>query len=125
MSRKDVFVGSSLWIPIQERLIGRVSPLKFPSRNSFDLYVFRVFPPHQNIFSEDVFVGSCLWIPIQERLIRRVSPLKIPSRNSSDLHVFRVFPLAKTSFCTCFSWIMLVDPDSETTYRTSFPAKNP
>jgi len=44
MSRKDVFVGSSSWIGIQERPIRRISPLKFPSGNSSDLYVFRVFP---------------------------------------------------------------------------------
>jgi hypothetical protein len=29
---------------IQERLIRRVSPLKSPNGNSFDLHVFRVFP---------------------------------------------------------------------------------
>jgi len=29
---------------IQERLIGRVFPLKFPSGESCDLHIFRVFP---------------------------------------------------------------------------------
>jgi len=92
--RKYLFFGSSSWIPIQERLIGRVSLLKRPSRNSSDLYVFRVFPLPKHV-KKSFFDGSSSWISIQERLIGRVSLLKRPSRNSSDLYVFRVFPLPK------------------------------
>jgi hypothetical protein len=105
-------------------VIRRVSPLKILSRNSSDLHVFLVFPMSKHV-RKDVFVGSSLWIGIQERLIRRVSPLKILSSKSPDLYVLRVFPPRQTCQENIFSWIMLVDPYSETTYQTSFPAKIP
>jgi hypothetical protein len=108
----DVFVGSCLWIPIQKRLIRRVSPLKSPSGNSSDLHVFRVFS-----LAKTSFLKMFHWIiPRGSRrndLSDEFPLLDSPSRNSSNLDIFRVFPLLN------MFWIIPSWP-RETSYQTSF-----